>query len=198
MTTYLEISQLRDYISRCENTMSRAFYKAMIATTQEIEKQAKINARKEFRGRNDRKLTGGLLNSIHTGYVLEGTEFQGFVGTQGIPYGRIQELGGKIEPVKAKKLWLPVYKNAGKMTPREFVRLTQTNPAYYHMFDKVAARWTGAYDYVSGKLKKEYEPLFFLRDEVNLKARPYLTPAVDVGLTKFPAYFSTIVDKENG
>jgi len=198
------IKDLSKFILESKDATESAKLRALIATVQFAEAQAKKNAKEQFKGRNDRTLTGRLLNSIYSGYEKQegpNGEITGYVGTKGIPYGRIHEYGGTIVPIKAKHLWIPQYAKAGKMTPKEFIRLTQSNPKFYHLFNKFAGRWTGAYRYSNdrgSKIKKKvYEPLFFLVDKVTIPERPYITPAMEVALEKFDTFFSQFLGEKS-
>lgn len=191
------IAELVEYVKSLPEGMARAKAKAMLATITLAERYAKQNAKEQFVGRNDRKLSGQLLNSIYSGAEKEGGEFVGFVGVRNVPYGAIHEFGsdglpgGVIKPVKAKNLWLPQYKNAGKMTPREFIRLKIQKPDQFFMNDKVAGRWQNP----KSKAKR-LVPLFFLVKKVRIPERPYLRPALIEAAELYPNYLEQFLKDE--
>lgn len=74
--------------------------KAAMAGGQVIEAYAKINVNSTFKNGN-----GNLANGIQTTLdSSSGDRAEVSVGTTAI-YGRIQELGGTVKPLVAKKLW---------------------------------------------------------------------------------------------
>jgi phage gpG-like protein len=176
---YSDIADLARYITSLGTTVERATLKALLATSVSAEGDAKKNSTREFTGRGGRTLGGSLLNNIFGGLEAGQGRFPDiFVGVRTVPYGAIHEFGGTIKPVKAKKLWLPVYANAKKMTPREFITLMKADPAHYHLFAGMAAEREG----------DAWTPLFYLRDQVTIPERPYLRPALASAVEKFPAY----------
>lgn len=183
-----EIRRLVDLIKSMDAGIRRAVTKAHLATLVFSEGQAKRNIKANFIGRNDRTLSGALLN--HTYYGLEG-ELDGFVGVRTLPYAAAQEFGVTIVPKKAKHLWIPQYRNSGKMTPREFMRMKMQNPKMFFLSDEVAGRW----DNPKSKTRRLI-PLFFLVDKVTIPERPYLRPALELGVEKFPDYYETFLKQE--
>lgn len=197
MATPRDIAEIVEFFRSGTNAVTKAGTKAQIATILEAHKQALKNEKTQFIGRNGRRLSGQLFNSTYYGFEQDAGEIpSAFLSVRNIPYGRIHEYGGEIKPVKAKKLWLPNYKVAGKMRPREFMNLLFANPAYYHLFPDVAMRWTGNYIAERGIRKKQWEPLFYLRDSVTMPARPYLTPAVAYAFSRFPERFARFLGEE--
>jgi phage gpG-like protein len=159
---------------------------------QEAEALAKQNIKRNFTGRNDRTLSGMLLNSTYSGYEYDSKMIEGFLGVKKLPYARIHEYGGEIKPVRAQKLWLPVYANTGKMTPRDFINLKRNDPDMYLLSDKVAGKWRG----YGNDTDRDLIPLFYLVDEVNMPARPYLTPALEMAAKKYPDRFEHYLKQE--
>lgn len=83
-----------------KNMRGDVIAKAAMAGGQVVEAQAKINVNSTFKNGN-----GNLANSIQT--TLESSSAdraEVSVGPTAI-YGRIQELGGTVKPLVAKKLW---------------------------------------------------------------------------------------------
>jgi len=154
------ISQFADALSNLEkHVRSKVIEKAAMAGGFTIEAYAKINVEKTFKSG-----TGNLANSIIT--TLEkssDTEAKVSVGPT-IIYGRIQELGGVIKPIKGKHLAIPT-KNAPKgSSPRDF------NDLFFLMSH------TGDGGVM---INKAGVVMFVLKTEVFIPARPYLRPAVD-------------------
>lgn len=182
------ITQLVKHIKGLSDRIAIAQTKAFIATMMLAESFAKRNVTKNFTGRHNRILTGGLLNSIYSDYKISGNTITGELGTKGITYGAIHEYGGTITPTKAKKLWMPIHANAGKMTPREFFNLKQGNSKQYFLNDNVAGRVRNP---VRGKGEKaSIIPLFMLLDKVEIPARPYLRPALQDAFDNYGDYLN--------
>ncbi len=197
-TKVLDIRQLVDFIKNMQSGIRKSILKAQVAVIQKAEVYAKQNAKAQFVGRNDRKLSGALLNGIYSGFETSTSgDPEGFIGVRNVPYGAIHEFGseglpgGVITPQKAKKLWIPQHKNVGKLTPREFIRLKMQNPGEYYLSDKVAGQWQNP-----KSKSRRLIPLFFLVDKVKMPARPYLRPALEVAVQEFPNYFSRFVSSE--
>lgn len=176
------------YIKTMQRGVDRAEVLATIALARSVEMSAKRNAIKEFTGRNQRKLTGNLLNSIFSGVEKEGGNLNAFVGTRGIPYGAIHEFGGTITPKKAKNLWIPSRENK-RMTPREFMNMRRADPSQFFLNSKVAGR-------VLQKKPLRIMPLFFLTKQSVIPERPYLRPAIEVGMDAYPDVFFNFLTKE--
>jgi len=198
MPTVLDIREIVDYIKGMESGIRRAITKAHVATMLKAEAFAKSNAQRQFIGRNDRRLSGALMNSIYSGFEKEAGYPVGFVGVRNVPYGAVQEFGteglpgGVIKPVKAKKLWIPQHKNIGKMTPREFIKLKMQNPRMFFLNDKVAGQWENP----KSKAKRLI-PMFFLVDKVKIPARPYIRPGIESALEFFPGYLEKFMGEES-
>lgn len=92
--------QFIEALKRMENNVrGKVFANAAMAGGRVIEAQAKINVVNTFK-----HITGALANSIQT--TLESSSADQAVVAVGptVIYGRIQELGGTIKPLTAKKL----------------------------------------------------------------------------------------------
>lgn len=198
MANVRDIREIVDFIKSASDGWEKAKAKAMVATMTHAELKAKQNATKQFIGRNDRRLSGTLLNSIYSTVVRDAKgQAVGELGVKDIPYGAIHEFGSKdlpggvIKPTKAQKLWLPKYRTAGRMTPREFMRLRKANPQRFFLNDKVAGTW------VDPKARvKRLIPLFFLVDQVRIPERPYLRPAMEAAMDMYPGFLSQFYAEE--
>lgn len=182
-----DITEMFDYIRSLADASQRAASLATIQTGQYAHVEAVKNVRTQFTGRNNRTLSGGLLNSIYVEYDAEPKSpvLEVHLGTRGIPYGRIHEFGGEIEPVKAEKLWIPQYKYAGRMTPTEFMELRRQNPKLYVITPDMAGRR----DNPSGG-NDDITPLFMRVDRVEIPERPYLRPALTKAALAFVRFFT--------
>lgn len=196
-----EIRELAAVIKRIGDTTRRAEVMALIRTTQEAERLAKLNAQAQFTGTPERPKTGALMNAIFSGYVLTKGKRDIASGVVGVksrkgrrgtrPYGRIHEYGGEIKPVKAKNLWLPLTgpKSRGlpgrfkNLTPSDFVALMGTKDPTAR-FAIIPGR-RGPVAIVSlrrgrgkGKIRDKIIALFALRKSVEMPERPYIRPAI--------------------
>ena len=195
-STVLGIRELVDYIKALPKGFSLAVAKAHLATLTMAEGFAKKNSTKQFLGRNNRRLSGKLLNSIYSGVEANG---EGFVGVRNIPYGAIHEFGGKIVPVKANYLWIPQRPAVGRMTPREFIKLKKDRPSLFFLSPKESpkgARVAGVWSSEKGNTARTLTPLFFLTKEVNMPARPYVGPGIEQALPLYPGYLEKFLREE--
>lgn len=187
MATVLEIQEIVQIIRDAKDASERSAVRAMVATTKKAESFAKRNSTRQFTGRNDRYLSGRLLNSIYSGQErLAAGEISGFIGVRDIPYGAIHEFGGIINPKatnRMQRLWIPKRANAGRMTPREFIALKRAQPDRFFLNDKVAGRWTD-------DRKTRLIPLFFLVRQVKIPERPYMRPAMEEAMDYYPQYYA--------
>lgn len=202
MAKVADVREIVDYIKSLGSGVTRAIMKAQLATITKAEALAKGNAQRQFVGRNDRRLSGSLMNSIYSGMENDNGKFVGFVGVRNIPYGAVHEFGtddlpgGAIKPKNAKNLWIPQHANirslgGSRMTPREFIKLKQQNPRMFYLNDKVAGKWENP------KAKtRRLIPLFFLTKQVKIPARPYVRPAIEAAIEFFPDYFDKFSDEE--
>ncbi len=185
-----KVRQLVDYISQVESVAKKAYGVALIETAQDAEKFAKLNAKKQFKGRYGYTLSGRLLNSIFHDYKMAPDGPTAFVGTRGIPYGRIHEEGGTIKAgtKNAKYLWQRLAHKGSpfrRMTPSEFFNNAKKSGKYIYLKTKSQGkgkRWVAGH-MEKGKAKTgkafvgSFTPIFLLRDYVTIKKRPYLYPA---------------------
>ena len=195
MATPLDIQGMAKFIQESSSAMDRALSLAQIVTIQKAQVLARQNAQVNFTGRNDRRLSGGIMNNLYAGYEQEtGNRVPtAYLGVANIPYGAIHEFGsdglpgGVIRPVKAKKLWIPARANAGRMTPGEFINLMRSQPSRYFITDH-------------GAFLKEGEdtlvPLFYRVDQVKIPARPYIRPALALAYQDFADTFERFYQAE--
>lgn len=195
MAQSLNILDMAKYLNESKDAMVRALTLAQIVCIKDAEVHARKIAQTQFIGRNDRKLTGGLMNNIYSGFSRDQGESipTAFLGVKNIPYGAIHEYGseglpgGVIRPVRAKKLWIPARANAGRMTPREFINLMHAQPGRYFITPKGAFRTDGT---------NVYTPLFFRVDQVRIPKRPYLRPAIATAFERFGEVFERFFKQE--
>lgn len=193
MTTPGDIQDMAKFIQDAPDAFQRAIGLAQIVTIQRAQVLAKENAQKNFTGRNNRRLSGALMNNIYSGYKVSSSGIETYLGVANIPYGAIHEYGsaglpgGVIRPVKAQKLWIPARANSGRMTPREFIGLMKAQPDRYFITDKGAFREDAP---------NVFTPLFYRVDTVKIPARPYLRPAIDKAYESFAETFESILQKE--
>lgn len=154
--------------------------------------EALKNARKQFIGRNDRKLSGRLFNSIFGGYKTTANGIEGYIGTKGIPYGGIHEYGGTIKPKNARNLWLKnwtgVPKELKRITPTEFFNLMKQDKSRFALFKSKAGNQIAWYNKKT-KTKSQWIPLFFLKKSVEIPSRPYLRPAIQVATKRYGSIY---------
>lgn len=177
--------------------LTKAYDKAVLYTLAKLGAVAKLeaiqNSKKQFIGRGDRTLTGRLMNSIFWRVGTYKNRDTAFVGTRGVPYARINELGGKITPKKSKYLWVrsPYAARKGakfkNFTPKDFYMAVKTDPTHYFYGGSFGTTGTAMY-----KRGKTFEALFFLKKSVWIPERPYLRPAAKTASGKFNEYFSAV------
>ena len=190
--------EMLSYIRRAKNIFAKVQALSLVELTQRAHEEALINARSNFTGRNDRKLSGRLLNAIYTEFDLTGGRVpRAFLGTKGIPYGAVHEYGHpRIVPVRAKHLWVKLTNKGDfrRLTPTEFFKLRNENnkpskgdsdkpqrKIRFSIFrskkgNLIAARIE------QFKKKLKITPLFALKDQVKIPERPYLRPAIKTAL----------------
>lgn len=183
-----------EYVRSLSDASQRAASLATIQAGQYAHAEAIRNAKSQFPGRNDRTLSGGLINSIYVEYDVtpKSPVLEFHLGTRGIPYGAIHEFGGEIEPVKAEKLWIPQYKYSGRMTPSEFMKLRRQNPKLYVLTPDMAGRR----DNLAGG-NDDITPLFMRVDHVEIPERPYLRPALTKSALAFVQFFTRQLANES-
>jgi hypothetical protein len=198
--------ELLDYVRSSKSRIERAAALAHGKVVLESQADAIRNAKAQFTGRNGRRLSGRLFNAIRAGLETpKNGVLEGYLGVFGIPYGQIHEEGGTIKPVKANHLWIKnhyVEAKFKRLTPREFVTemKTRRNPA-----DKFAILESKSGNLTAFNIKRVgvgstareiFQALFYLRDDVEMPKRPYLTPAIVTAINKFPAEFARFLESE--
>jgi phage gpG-like protein len=192
MATTRIITDLPGYLANVSDSVTRGRIEAMLIFLAEAEANAKRQAIINFSGRNNRKLSGRLLNSIYTGLKQKSDNEMpvGILGTRGIPYARIHEYGGKIYPKKAKHLWLKQWGGDAdqfrRMTPREFIAAKQTDPKHFKMFRSKRGNLIAAYEFMKGRSDPEIVPLFVLKDSVEMPERSFLRVGINKALLNYP------------
>jgi hypothetical protein len=142
-----------------------------------------------------------LINSIFTTFDENdrpGGMPRGFAGSRGLPYAAIHEFGsrglpgGVIRPVSAKFLWIknwevpPAFR---RLTPSEFYRRMKNFPDVYSISESTTGARTAWYRGSSIRGKERYEkwiPLFFLVKRVRMPERPYVRPAINYVVRRYP------------
>lgn len=209
MTKVLDIQEMANFIEGLRSPIARGSNLALIETTQNALAEAKRNVLKNFKGSPDRPKTGQLSEAIFAGFEKESKDFaSSFIGVSSKkgeegtkPYGRIHEFGGKIKNKRANWLWIPLFgpKSGGvtgkyrNMTPTDFVKLMQAGRAFL-VPTKKGLGWVAFANSNEGaepvnatlSSDKTKVPLFVLRKEVTIPARPYVTPAVESEFKKLP------------
>jgi hypothetical protein len=201
MATVRNIKELSAYIRKTRSAIVRGHAETMLRVMQDAEAVAKKNATREFIGRNGRRLSGRLLNSIFSGFdaFIPGQSLpRGFIGTRGIPYGRIHEEGGTIVPKTAKWLWVKQYGGKAdqfrRMTPREFVEKMNKKDRRFKIIGKQGGK--GKVAVFDALRNGDYVKLFALAQSVDIPARPYLRPAVDEVIAKYGPIAKKVFRKE--
>lgn len=201
MARVKDIKDLSRYIQTTKNSVKRSYSETLLRVTQQAEAFAKQNSTKQFVGRNGRRLSGRLLNSIFSGVnpFTTGTGMPtGFVGTRGIPYGRIHEVGGVIVPVKRTWLWIKQWGGAAdrfrRMTPRDFVGKLKQKDRDFKILGKKNSKGKIAV-YQPRSDTRSMVKLFALAKRVNMPARPYLTPAADKAVKMFGTIARKILNR---
>lgn len=193
------IEDLAEYLKKTRSATFKAYTRALFSLLSTAEAEAKRNATRQFIGRNGRRLSGRLLNSIYTSVNFDSSTDKlptGVIGTRGIPYGRIHEYGGTIEPKKAKHLWLKQWGGRAdkfrRMTPTEFIEQKNANPSEYTIFMSKKNNLIAAYTPAAGNII----PLFVLRSKVTIPERPYIRPGVETALKEFPQGMKNEIRKQ--
>ena len=200
MAKVRNIKELSVYLRNTRSAIVRGHGEAMLRVLQEVEAVAKRNVTREFIGRNGRRLSGRLLNSVFTGFdpFTPGQSLpRGFVGTRGVPYGRIHEEGGKIVPKTAKWLWIKQYGGKAdqfrRLTPTDFVTKMKQKDRRF----KILGKGTPGKVAVFQAFKDgDFVKLFALAQSVDMPARPYLRPAVDEVIAKYGSIARKVLSKE--
>lgn len=143
VATILEFRQMGEFIRGFKSKLKKATARALFRTINAASNLAKKNARNNFKGTRERPKTGALVHAIFPGFTIGGQPGRQFIAQSHVgvrshkgnagtrPYGRIREYGGKIKPVKAHYLWIPLFGPKTRfpgphqfhtMTPTEFIR----------------------------------------------------------------------------
>ena len=179
-----DIRELATYVKKANSVLLKAHGLSLLDMVTKAEELAKLNVKDTFgKTGSRRRQSGRLLNSIFGGAEQAsrtGSLPEGFIGTRGIPYGRVHEMGGVIRPVKAQNLWAKNYDVPAKfkrMTPTEFIRAKQADPSAFSIV--TGQRSTVALAHAGGGRAGSAKSvvLFFLLKKVTIPARPYLMPA---------------------
>ena len=206
MATIQGATELLEFVQSGPSAFAKSVALAHAKVVANSQVEAIRIAKRQFIGRNGRRLTGRLFNSIRSGIEkVTATRAEGFLGTFGIPYGRIHEEGGKIEPVRANHLWVKnhmVEPKFQRLTPREFVSemKARRNPDEKFAILKSKSGKLTAFHIkrvgVGSSAREVFQALFFLRDEVLIPKRPYLAPALVIASNKFPEEFAQFLESE--
>lgn len=196
------LSQFLTAIKRTQSLAVKAHGLALVATTQDAERFAKLHYKRQFPGSSPRggyTKSGRLLNAIYSDY--DAPNLRSFVGVKGVPYGAIHEYGGKIVPKKAKFLWQPSAEKNQKgskyrrMTPGEFYKRSreprwgQIGQNYVFWKTKTGSTIAAVFEKV-GKYKERFTPLFFLRKKVTIPARPYIAPGIQQAIKGYNKFYN--------
>jgi len=165
-----------------------ALYKIMTVA----HKYALKNIKRKFIGRNGRKLSGAMFNSVFSDILFEKNQPTAYLGTRNIPYGRIHELGGEIVPKpdnRMQRLWIPNHDALPKrMSPSEFIKNLRNNPSSYVLTDSFAGIRLDPFGSVL--------PYFWLVQRVQMPKRPYIMPAIEMAFKKFGEIFFKTYQQE--
>ncbi len=197
MAVFHTMQDVVRYIKNLDPGIEKATMKSLLATSVATEGFAKQNVKRQFTGRNDRTLSGMLLNNTYATLESGDGKFPDIVsGVRTIAYGAIHEYGsgglpgGAITPQKAKKLWIPQHAVSKKMTPKEFINAMKSNPHMYHLFPGMAAKIVGPQIRGARRSNQAWIPLFYLVDKVKIPERPYIRPALQSAMAVFPTYMT--------
>ena len=151
-----------------------ALVKAMWLACLEVTAQAKLNLA-------GRSRSGQLMKSIHSDIKKTMTDIVGKVGTNLI-YARIQELGGTITPKRARALTIPLRaaltgRGVARGKARDFIN---TFIAKSIIFQRVG---------------KDIIPLFKLARRVQIRARPFLGPALTTKTKRIEQIFDNTLTR---
>ncbi len=170
VTAELETDHVADRLTKSLATVQAQLKKTMFRalTILEFEILNNIRTKSGLTVRSGR-LLNSIGNSKHVVVESDGS-VSGEIGPKGVPYGRIQELGGTIVPVKAKALTIPTDFNRRRDgTPK--VTTSQLS-------DKAFSRKGILFDVEGTGAAQKLLPMFILKKSVTIKARPYLAPAL--------------------
>lgn len=128
MAKVKNIRQMTNYMMRVRNVYLAAHLDTLMRITTDALTETIKNEKKQFTGRNDRRLSGNLMRSTTAEFsgnfrsVKNITQLpRGYIVVK-TPYAAIHEFGGEIKPKRAKNLWIKLA-HSGKfkrMTPTDF------------------------------------------------------------------------------
>lgn len=163
--------ELRDQLNAYKKNLRTQVFRALTTLEGEI-----LNNIRSASGLNVR--TGALLNSVGTSKkVVTNSDgsVTGQIGSVGVPYARIHELGGTVTAKNKQFLAIPTDENRKRdgspiVTTGELRTLQKLGLSFIAngvIFEK--------------KFPTDENPvaMFILRKSVNIPARPYLSPAVE-------------------
>lgn len=148
----------------------------------ELNKQRSIG--RATSGQPPRSLTGDLKRSIQ----IDDTNIKSLiarVGTNKV-YARILEYGGTIKS-KGKKLTVPLNDKARRMLQR-----SGSVTKYKNLKFIISKKGNALLGLVKGR-KKEFEPLFILKDKVKINPHPYFRPVIKRIMPKIKAKLKEIM-----
>ena len=135
--------------------------------------------------------TGNLRNSIDAEITEDGSKIIIMVGSYGVKYAAIHELGGEIRPKSSKYLAIPLNRRAKTGSPRNFNLGYFKNPKTGKrlLYDKSLPKnkTTG------GLLKNAY--MYVLKESVTIKARPYIVPGIKKSIPKIIEILKGVMDE---
>jgi len=215
-----DIRFMAEFYQRIVGNVRQSLFRAMIRAVTKAELKAKQNVRDNFKGTKIKPKTGNLMNAIFSAFEAGSGRQIGSVyvavrsqkGRDGVtrPYGRVHEYGsdGPITPKKAKNLWIPQTgpKSTGKLgrfknvTPSDLVgSIIGKKKGYSGLKGSFSIFKSGKGNQVAGftetkKMKSGpksiFHLLFVLKKEVKIRARPYVTPAMEAEYGKLSGYFN--------
>jgi hypothetical protein len=234
MATIMEMRELKGYLDGLRQASQRGAVVGLMEAVNFGLAEAKKNARSNFTGRWGYRKTGALLNSIFAGFDMENpANLEGVIGVRANkgrntedgetkPYGRIQEYGGEIKPVKAKWLWQPLWDRRPSflrfISPRQFIAQMRSYPQQFAIIPthdgmgRVAV-WQGSTKAVKlgdkqrtfaaarerAQAKREnIYPLFLLRKRTVIPPRPYVTPAAQEAGRRMPGMILKRILEQQG
>ena len=188
---------MASYIKTLEGEIRIAHHKSLIQVAADGTSIAIRNAKKQFTGRNGRRLSGAMINAISrgSGFKIQGGKIPlAFIGTKGIPYGAVHEFGDTITPKNANHLWVKLFmKGSNKFkswTPSDFMKRKKRLPKNFPIFKSKKGNLIAGFVHdkvnTKGETKQKILPLFSLRKSVKIPKRAYLIPAVNEVLRTYP------------
>jgi phage gpG-like protein len=192
MSKKLPISELAKKILTIKDKFALANLEVLAKLGSLAQSEAIKNSKQQFIGRGGRNLSGRLMNSIFWKVDKYNKKDTAFVGTRGIPYGKIHEFGGDIRAKSAKFLWIKTpyaYKKFKNFTPSDFYRSAKQDPDHFFYKSWFGSKGAAMYKTPSGRT---LSALFFLKKQVKMPQRSYLTPAASHAASKYKEYFNDV------